>query len=103
MIFLALAFYISYYLRFHTGVLAEINKTYIIEKNYIFYSIIFILSAVLFFSYLIFMIEIKFTGLWLLFKGAESNKHQYDRYHTCRLLAWFIYFFQKMDFAPLSF
>ena len=48
-IFLTLAFYISYYLRFHTGVLAEINKTYIIEKNYIFYSIIFILSAVFIF------------------------------------------------------
>ena len=46
MIFLALAFYFSYYLRFHTGVMAEINKTYIIEKNYILYSIIFILSAV---------------------------------------------------------
>jgi exopolysaccharide biosynthesis polyprenyl glycosylphosphotransferase len=46
MIFLALAFYLSYYLRFHTGVMAEINKTYIIEKNYILYSIIFILSAV---------------------------------------------------------
>ena len=46
MIFLALAFYLSYYLRFHTGVLAEINKTYIIESNYILYSIIFILSAV---------------------------------------------------------
>ena len=45
-VFLALAFYLSYYLRFHTGVMAEINKTYIIDKNYIFYSIIFILSAV---------------------------------------------------------
>ena len=48
-IFLALAFYISYYLRFHTGVIAEINKTYLIEKNYILYSIIFILSAIFIF------------------------------------------------------
>lgn len=32
-IFLALAFLISYYLRFNTGELAEINKTYIIETN----------------------------------------------------------------------
>lgn len=48
-IFLALAFYLSYYLRFHTGILAEINKTYIIEKNYILYSVIFILSAIFLF------------------------------------------------------
>ena len=48
-IFLALAFYLSYYLRFHTGVLAEINKTYIIDKNYIFYSVVFILSAIFLF------------------------------------------------------
>jgi len=48
-VFLALAFYLSYYLRFHTGVLAEINKTYIIEKNYILYSVIFILSAIFIF------------------------------------------------------
>jgi len=45
MIFLGIAFYISYFLRFNTGILAEVNTTYLIEKNYIFYSIIFILSA----------------------------------------------------------
>lgn len=51
-VFLGLAFYISYYLRFNTGIMAEVDKTFIIEKNYIFYSVIFILSAVfLFFIY----------------------------------------------------
>ena len=49
MVFLILAFYLSYYLRFHTGVLAEINKTYIIDKNYILYSVVFILSAIFLF------------------------------------------------------
>lgn len=48
-IFLVLAFYLSYYLRFNTGTLAEINRTYIIDKNYIFYSVIFILSAIFLF------------------------------------------------------
>jgi len=47
--FLTLAFYLSYYLRFHTGALAEINKTYIIDENYILYSVIFILSAIFLF------------------------------------------------------
>ncbi|MCL4385533.1 MAG: sugar transferase [Cyanobacteria bacterium] len=48
-IFLALAFYLSYYLRFKTGAIAELNTTYVIETNYIFYSIIFIASAVFIF------------------------------------------------------
>jgi len=48
-IFLALAFYISYYLRFHTGPIAELNLTYQLESNYFFYSIIFIISAIILF------------------------------------------------------
>jgi exopolysaccharide biosynthesis polyprenyl glycosylphosphotransferase len=50
-IFLIFAFYLSYYLRFNTGALAESNTIYQIEINYIFYSIIFILSAVLVFYF----------------------------------------------------
>jgi len=48
-VFLALAFYVSYYLRFHTGPIAELNLTYQLESDYFFYSIIFIISAVLLF------------------------------------------------------
>lgn len=48
-VFLALAFYISYYLRFHTGSIAELNLTYQLESNYFFYSIIFIISAIFLF------------------------------------------------------
>jgi len=48
-VFLALAFYISYYLRFHTGPIAELNLTYQLESNYFFYSIIFIISAIILF------------------------------------------------------
>jgi len=51
-VFLSLAFYISYYLRFHTGPIAELNLTYQLERNYFSYSIIFIISAMfLFFIY----------------------------------------------------
>jgi len=48
-LFLGLAFYLSYFLRFKTGVMAEVNKTFLIEKNYILYSIIFISSALFIF------------------------------------------------------
>jgi len=48
-VFLALAFYISYYLRFHTGPIAELNLTYQLESDYFFYSIIFIISAIFLF------------------------------------------------------
>jgi exopolysaccharide biosynthesis polyprenyl glycosylphosphotransferase len=48
-VFLALAFYISYYLRFHTGPVAELNLTYQLESNYFFYSIVFIISAIILF------------------------------------------------------
>ncbi|GAH60174.1 unnamed protein product, partial [marine sediment metagenome] len=48
-VFLALAFYISYYLRFRTGSIAELNLTYQLESNYFFYSIIFIISAIFLF------------------------------------------------------
>ncbi|MBM3702231.1 MAG: sugar transferase [Actinobacteria bacterium] len=49
-IFLAIAFFLSYYLRFYIGILGEVAKVYYIEANYSFYSIVFILSAVLIFS-----------------------------------------------------
>ena len=48
-VFLAIAFFLSYYLRFYIGILGEVAKLYYIEANYIFYSIVFILSAVLIF------------------------------------------------------
>ena len=49
-VFLAIAFFLSYYLRFYIGVLGEVAEVYYIEANYSFYSILFILSAVLIFS-----------------------------------------------------
>lgn len=49
-VFLAIAFFLSYYLRFYIGILGEVAKVYYIEANYSFYSIVFILSAVLIFS-----------------------------------------------------
>jgi exopolysaccharide biosynthesis polyprenyl glycosylphosphotransferase len=48
-IFLALSFYFSYFLRFKTGAIAELNKTYFIEKNYFFYSLVFIVASILIF------------------------------------------------------
>jgi exopolysaccharide biosynthesis polyprenyl glycosylphosphotransferase len=48
-IFLSLAFYLSYYIRFHTGPVAELNLTYQLESEYFFYSIIFIISAIFLF------------------------------------------------------
>jgi exopolysaccharide biosynthesis polyprenyl glycosylphosphotransferase len=49
MVFLSLAFYISYYLRFFTGPVAELNLTYQLESNYFFYSLIFIISSIIIF------------------------------------------------------
>ena len=48
--FFGLAFYISFYLRFNTDLFAENQAVFFIETNYLFYSIIFILSAILIFS-----------------------------------------------------
>ncbi|MCL4416160.1 MAG: sugar transferase, partial [Actinobacteria bacterium] len=49
---LGLAFYLSYYLRFRAGIMAEVLETFIFEENYILYSIIFISSALfIFFLY----------------------------------------------------
>ncbi len=50
MIFLSIAFYLSFYLRFNTGILAEGQTVYFIETNYLFYSVIFIISAIFIFS-----------------------------------------------------
>ncbi len=49
--FLSIAFYLSFYLRFNTSFLGEVEEVFYIESNYVFYSIIFILSAVLIFSF----------------------------------------------------
>ncbi|MCJ7472755.1 MAG: sugar transferase [Actinobacteria bacterium] len=48
-IFLGIAFYLSFYLRFNTGMFAESQVVYFIETNYLFYSVIFIISALLIF------------------------------------------------------
>ncbi len=48
-IFLGIAFYLSFYLRFNTGILAERQEIYFIETNYLFYSVIFIISAIFIF------------------------------------------------------
>lgn len=48
-VFLAIAFYLSYYLRFYIGILGEVAEVYYIDANYSFYSIVFILSAILIF------------------------------------------------------
>jgi exopolysaccharide biosynthesis polyprenyl glycosylphosphotransferase len=47
--FLVLAFYLSYYLRFNRGVLADVNRNYQIDKNYVLFSIIFIITAIFIF------------------------------------------------------
>lgn len=49
-VFLAIAFFLSYYLRFHVGILGEVAEIYYVDTNYSFYSIVFILSAILIFS-----------------------------------------------------
>jgi len=49
--FLSIAFYLSFYLRFNTGFLGEVEEVFYIENNYVFYSILFILSAVSIFSF----------------------------------------------------
>ncbi len=49
-VFLAIAFFLSYYLRFYIGILGEVAEVYYIDTNYSFYSIVFILSAILIFS-----------------------------------------------------
>jgi len=48
-IFLGIAFYLSFYLRFNTGILAEGQEVYFIETNYLFYSAVFIISALFIF------------------------------------------------------
>jgi hypothetical protein len=51
-LFLALAFYLSYFLRFKAGIMDEVYTPFLFEENYIFYSIVFILSALfIFFLY----------------------------------------------------
>jgi exopolysaccharide biosynthesis polyprenyl glycosylphosphotransferase len=49
-IFLSIAFFLSYYLRFYVGIWGEVAEVYYIDANYTFYSIIFILSAIFIFS-----------------------------------------------------
>ncbi len=48
--FLGAAFYLSYYIRFNIDAFEEDQVIYFIEKNYLFYSVIFIISAILIFS-----------------------------------------------------
>lgn len=48
-VFLCISFYLSYFLRFKTGEIAELNKTYFIETNYFFYSLVFIILSILVF------------------------------------------------------
>lgn len=66
---LALSFFLSYYIRFNTGELAEIKKVYIIEENYFMYSIVFIISAL--FLFLLFNLydRIEFTGDQVIIPG----------------------------------
>ncbi|MBA7468439.1 hypothetical protein ES707_03689 [subsurface metagenome] len=47
--FLALSYYLSYYLRFYTKIFGENKPTYSLDKNYVFYSVIFISSAIFIF------------------------------------------------------
>jgi len=49
-IFLGIAFYLSFYLRFNTGIFAESQAVYFVETNYLFYSVVFIISAIFIFS-----------------------------------------------------
>ena len=51
-IFLALAFFLSYYLRFYTALFSfvESNPSYTINTNYLFYSVMFILLNLILFS-----------------------------------------------------
>ncbi len=48
-VFLALSYYISYYLRFFTTLFGENRPTYSLDVNYVFYSVIFIGSAIFIF------------------------------------------------------
>jgi len=48
-VFLALSYYLSYYLRFYTTIFGESKPIYSIDENYVFYSMIFILSAIFIF------------------------------------------------------
>ena len=48
--FLGAAFYLSYYLRFSIDTFEESQIVYFIERNYLFYSFVFIISALLIFS-----------------------------------------------------
>jgi len=48
-IFLAASFYLAYYLRFYTRIFSESILAYTLDNNYVFYSIIFIVSALIIF------------------------------------------------------
>lgn len=48
-VFLTISYYISYYLRFYTKIFGENKPTYTLDKNYIYYSIVFIASAIFIF------------------------------------------------------
>ena len=45
-ILLALSYYLAYFIRFRTGEIAELYETYLVEQNYVFYSIIFIVLSI---------------------------------------------------------
>ena len=48
-VFFALSYYSAYYLRFYTTIFGENKPIYSIDENYVFYSMIFILSAIFIF------------------------------------------------------
>lgn len=49
LVFFSISYYLSYYLRFYTTIFGISRATYSIDENYIFYSIIFIFSAIFIF------------------------------------------------------
>jgi len=51
LIFLIFSFYLSYFIRFYKSFLKISVPTYYIDKNYIFYSLIFIILTIIFFAF----------------------------------------------------
>ena len=49
-VLLALAYFLSYYLRFKAGAVAELYERYYVEQYYVFYSVVFIVLSIIVFA-----------------------------------------------------
>ncbi len=76
-IFLTFSFYIAYYIRFFRGFFRPVDISYTLDQNYVFYSVIFIVTNILiFFIFKLYNWDSIYRGsgyYWRIIKGFAIN------------------------------